>query len=133
MAKSKLLISIFFLSLLFSSCEKENPKELCGTWVIKKMTVDGKEFDKLLYVNTISFSCKDNLAYFHGSIHFDKDEKAKWKLTKNDNNNILNISSTIKIYNDNFDIKIDKEKNGQPHLALKSSKVAISALKIIDE
>ena len=121
------------LSLLFSSCKKENPRELCGVWAINKMTVNGKAFEKFLNVNTISFACKNNSAYLHGSIYFNPDSKAKWELTKIDNYDILKINSSIKIYNDNFKVKINKEKNGQLHLFLQSNTVDISALKIIED
>jgi hypothetical protein len=130
--KFKSIIFIIFLSVLFCSCKKENPRELCGVWVIDKMTVNGKRFDKFLNVNTISFECKDNSAYFHGSIYFEPDSKAKWEITKIGSQNNLKINSSIKIYNDNFKITVNKKLNGQLHLFLKSNKVDISALKIIE-
>ena len=133
MIKKVIFVAVCFLSLLFTSCEKENPRELCGVWSINKMTVNGKEFDKFLNVNTISFTCRDNSAYLHGSVYFKPDTKAKWELTKMDGQNILKINSSIKIYNDNFKININEEKSGQLHLFLKSTTVNLSALKIIEE
>ena len=133
MTKKVIIGVVCSLSLLFSSCKKENPREICGVWAIDKMTVNRKVFEKFLNVNTISFTCKDNSAYLHGSIYFKPDNKAKWELTKIDNYYILKINSSIKIYNDNFKVRINKEKNGQLHLFLKSNTVDISALKIIED
>lgn len=131
--KIKLLIVTFFSSIFLISCEKENPRELCGVWAIDKMTVNGKAFDNFLNVNTISFTCKDNSAFLHGSMYYKQDNKAKWKVITEKGENNLKIESSIKIYNDNFKVNIEKESNGQLHLFLKSPKVYISALKIIED
>jgi len=125
--------TLLLLLILLYSCEKENPRQLCGVWAIDKMNVNGKSFEKFLNVNTISFKCKDNSAFIHGSIYYEGDNKAKWKVIETDGKNNLKIESSIKIYNDNFDIRIDKEPNGQLHLYLKSPKIEISALKIIED
>ena len=131
--KIKLLFLALFFSTFLLSCEKENPRELCGVWVINKMKVENKPFEKLLQVNTISFKCEDNSAFISGSMFYERDSKAKWKITKIENQNNLDIKSSIKIFNDNFKVSINKESNGQLHLSLKSKKVAISALKIIED
>lgn len=61
---------ILFLLIFLNSCEKENPRELCGVWAIDKMTVNAMPFEKFLQVNTISFKCKDNSAFLSGSIYY---------------------------------------------------------------
>jgi len=131
--KIKLLIWSLFLSILLISCEKENPRELCGVWVIDKMTVEGKPIEGFLSVNTMSFKCNDNSAYFHGTINSKDDNNAKWKVIEEDNQSNLKIESSLGIYNGNFEIVIDKKANGQLHLLLKSPKTQISALKIIED
>jgi hypothetical protein len=131
--KIELLFSVLFLLIFLVACEKENPRELCGVWVIDKMTVESKPFEKFLQVNTISFKCEDNSVFISGSMFYERDSRAKWKITKIKNQNNLKIESSIKIFNDNFKVSINKKSNGQLHLSLKSKKVEISALKIIED
>ena len=129
--------SIYFLlicgmSIITISCKKENPNELCGIWAIDKMTVDGKKFQQYLNVNTFSLKCVDNSAYFHGSLYFPADDNAKWNFIETDSEKFLQIKSSIKIYNNKFNIKIKQLENGQFHLTMKNNRTTISAFKILN-
>lgn len=126
----KIAIVLVLLSLI--SCKKENPIQLCGVWVIDKMSINNISFEKQLKVNTFLLKCEDNSAFFHGSTLFPADEKAKWKFDESGDGKILEIHSSVKIYNDRFKIHIEELETGQQHMILKSDKVYISAFKLID-
>lgn len=130
--KIRLIILTFFLSIIFISCEKGNPNDLCGVWTIHKMTLNNKPFENFLVVNTISFSCEENTAFLHASLYYKQDNKAKWKLKKINGDYNLEIDSSIDLFNDNFKVKIERVSNGQLHLLLKSPKLYISAFKIVE-
>ncbi|MDW8851433.1 hypothetical protein SD960_15110 [Flavobacterium sp. MMLR14_040] len=108
-----------------------------GTWVIKEITVNNKNFTPYLYINTFGIHCKDNSAWFHASYFFEDDKAATWTITnKNGTEEIeyVKIKSKIKIYNNNFKVKLEKTgKNNQLHLILKSNNVYISAYKILED
>lgn len=131
--KIRLIILTVFLSIIFISCENENPRDLCGVWTIDKMTLNNKPFKKFLLVNTISFSCEENTAFLHASLYYKQDSKARWKIKKINGDYNLEIDSSIDLFNDNFKVKIERVSNGQLHLFLKSPKLYISAFKIIED
>jgi hypothetical protein len=126
---------IILLSLMILSCNHNKCENIGGIWVIKEMTVDKKNFVPYLYLNTFGFHCEDNSAYFHASYFFEDDKLAKWEIIeKGGQIESIIIKSKIKIYNNNFKVKLEKlEKTKQFHLVLTSNNVYISAYKIIDD
>jgi|GEM_PF-2322959 len=99
------------------------------------MTVNQKNFSPYLYVNTFGFHCNGKSAWFHASYFFESDKSAHWEIVENKGViDSIRIKSKIKIYNDNFSIKIVKSnETGQFHLVMESKNVYIAAYKIIDD
>lgn len=120
---------------LFVGCKQNQSKALCGTWSIKEMTVNQKNFAPYLYVNTFGLHCNDKSAWFHASYFFESDKSAHWEIVENKGViDSIRIKSKIKIYNDNFSVKIVKSnETEQFHLIMESKNVYIVAYKIIDD
>jgi len=126
-----MVLSLF----IFANCKNNQDKILGGTWSIKEIRVNQKNFLPFLYVNTFGFHCEDKSAWFHASYFFESDKLANWEVVEN--NGIfdsIKIKSKIKIYNDSFKIKITKStESEQLHLIMESKNVYISAYKIVDD
>ena len=124
------LIIIFFTFISVLGCKNDNCGDFGGTWAIDEMQVDKKDFLPYLYVNAISFRCKDFSAHLPSSHFFDLEERAKWSIIADDS---IEINSSVKIYNNKFKVSIIKKTPEQLNVILESKDMRISAYKIIND
>lgn len=125
---SLVIIVLTFIGVL--GCKNDHCGDIGGTWAIDEMQVDKKDFLPHLYVNSISFRCKDFSVSLPSSPGFDLQERVKWAIVGNDS---IEINSPIKIYNSKFKVHIIKKDSEQLNLILESKNVRISAYKIIND
>lgn len=127
----KIILTLTLLTLF--GCGKNVEEQLNGSWVIKEIKVDGRDFTNYLYVNSFGFDTKEQECWFHASAYFNEDLHAKWEVIKTAEGEIdsLNIKSSIKVYNDKFKVFLTNDGNrGQPQMKLVSHSVCIDAYKI---